>query len=232
MSYLIRDLAESERPYEKALSYGVETLSDAELLSVIIRTGTKKMGALAIANRILELHPLEKGLLGLNYLSRSDLKKIPGIGDTKATELLCAIELSKRIRERSFLERISFRDVQTVGEYCLQKCRFLQTEHVFVMLLSPASHLITEISLTEGTVDVSIASPREIFIAALKYEAAGIIVYHNHPSGNPLPSDADLRFTKMLEQAGAMLGIRLIDHVIIGNNSYISLREKGHILET
>ena len=227
MTQLIRDLAECERPYEKAKTYGIETLSDAELLAVIIRTGTKEIGAIGIANMLLNLHPSEKGLLGLNYLTRKELLRLPGVGDTKATQLLAVKELSGRMRERSFRDKLSFCDPKSVGEYYLQKCRFLTTEHVFVLMLTSAMEMICERALSVGTVDHALISPRDIYIEAIRYEAASIILVHNHPSGNPLPSKADLSFTDQVRTAGKLLDIRLADHVIVGRNSYVSLRETG-----
>ncbi len=231
MSYLVKELAACERPYEKALAYGVETLSDAELLAVIIRTGTKNAGAITIANRVLNLHPVQKGILGLNYISRRDLKTLPGVGDTKATELLAVAEISRRIRERTFQEQLTFNEPESVGAYYLQKCRFQIKEQVYAMLLSSGNALLKEWLVSEGTEDKALISARHIFSEALKYEAAGVILVHNHPSGNPFPSEADISLTKQLLQAGKLLDIRLLDHIIVGKNNYISLRQKGDIFE-
>ena len=228
---MIRDLAVTERPYEKALAYGVQTLSDAELLAILVRTGTRKAGALSIANQILNLHATQKGLLGLNYLTRKELTSLPGIGNTKATELLAVTELSRRMRERSFLERIRFLDTKSVGEYCLQKCRFLQTEHVFLFLLNSANELLSEVELSEGTVNMALISPREVFLTALKHDATHLILVHNHPSGVPFPSEQDKQVTRRIATLGELLDLKLLDHIIVGKNSYVSLKEKGDIFE-
>ncbi len=227
MNHLMRDIASCERPYEKALAKGIEALSDAELLSVIIRSGSRDESALTLAHRILNLHPLVKGPAALNFLCREELCKLPGIGSVKATQLLAVAELSARIREYTFRESLNFSTPETVGQYYMQKCRFSDVELVFVMYLTAANTLLSERLLSRGTVDMALVSPREVYIDAMRLEAKNILLVHNHPSGNPNPSEQDLQITKQLVAAGMLLDIRLLDHIIVSRNSYISLREKG-----
>jgi len=227
MNNLIKDIACCERPYEKAISKGINTLSDAELLAVIIKNGTSDDSSIDLANQVLNSHPLLKGLLGLNYLSREDYLLIKGIGDIKATQLLAVAELASRMNRSRLKQSIVFNTPSTIAEYYIEKCRFLHKERVYLMLLSSAHTLIKEILLTEGLINQSLLSPREIFIEALKYQAVRIILVHNHPSGFPEPSEEDIRTTRKIIEAGQLLDIYLSDHIIVGNNSYFSMAERG-----
>lgn len=229
MQHLIRSLAITERPYEKAISNGIESLSDSELLAIVLRTGTKDESALDLANHVLNSHLTIKGLLGLCDLTRSKLCQIKGIGDIKATQLLAVTELSKRINRLSYRNDIVYDNPEKIADYYIQKCKFLKKEHTFLMLFSNTHMLIDDIQISEGTVNSSLLSPREIMIEALKREAVNFIIVHNHPSGNPEPSAADITITKKLHAAGELLDIHLSDHIIIGNNCYVSLLERGYI---
>lgn len=229
MQHLIRSLAITERPYEKALAKGVESLSDSELLAIIIRTGTKDESAIDLANHLLDTHITIKGLLGFASLTRKDLCSIKGIGDTKATLLLAVIELSKRINHLNFRNDIVFDNPAQIADYYINKCKFLKKEYVFLMLFSNTHMLIDDIQISEGTVNASFLSPREIMIEALKREAVHMILIHNHPSGNPEPSEADIAITKKIHAAGELIDIHLSDHIIIGNGCYVSLLERGYI---
>ena len=208
MKHLICSLAVTERPYEKALLNGIESLSDSELLAIILRTGTKDVSALDLANQVLDTHITTKGLLGFANLTRRQLCSIKGIGDTKATQLLAVTELSKRISNLYFRNEIIFDNPATIADYYIQKCKFLKTER---------------------TVNASFLSPREIMIEALKREAVHFIIVHNHPSGNPEPSEADILITKKIHAAGELMDVHLSDHIIIGNGCYVSLLERGYI---
>ncbi|MGN0367240.1 MAG: DNA repair protein RadC [Wujia sp.] len=227
MHNLIKNLAACERPYEKALRYGVETLSDAELLSLVLRTGTKDTGVLGIANQILNIHPTQKGLIGLNYLLVSDLKEIPGVGDVKAIQILAVAELAYRMNLEKAQTLLEFQNPQTIADYYIQKCKYFTTEHAFVLLLTNAHTLIKEIELSNGTVNQTQLSPREVFLEAVRYGAVHIILVHNHPSGYPEPSQADVVITRQIQEAGKIMNIQLSDHIIVAQNSYISMLERG-----
>lgn len=231
MNNLIKDIACCERPYEKAKMYGVKVLSDSELLAIILRSGTKTQSSIDLANIVLNLHPLHKGITGLNYLTREELVSINGIGDTKATMLLAIAELSHRMNSRITEKRVIFNNPVTIGEYYIRKCKFLTKEKTYLLMLSSSHELIKEIEISEGTVNQALLSPREVFIEALKYSAVNIILVHNHPSGNPEPSMADIKITKKIQNAGNMLDINLSDHIIVGNNKFVSMRERGIINE-
>ena len=207
MHILVKDLAVCERPYEKAERYGVSALSDAELLSLIMRTGTKKAS-------VLDLLPQE-------------LTKLPGIGNIKAIQLLALAEISKRMNLEQLQKKLEFHTPDTIGAYYREKCRFLTIEKTFLLLLTNAHTLIKEIELSSGTVNQTYLSPREIFIHALRYEAVHIVLVHNHPSGRVTPSDTDIQSTLRIRDAGKMLGIQVSDHIIVAGDQYLSMLERG-----
>lgn len=225
----MKDIPENDRPYEKCLRMGPEGLSDEELLAVIIRTGSRKSSSLALARQVLELnYPNDDGLLGLCRLTLPELKSLEGIGTVKGIQLLCIGELSKRISRRSAMVRSTvFDNPQSVVEYYMEEVRHLQQEHLYVMLLNIKNQLIRDLLISKGTVNASLASPREIFIQALRYQAVGIILIHNHPSGDPTPSREDCMLTRRVFEAGSLIEIQLLDHIVIGDNSFCSFKKEG-----
>ncbi|NLK27079.1 MAG: DNA repair protein RadC [Clostridiales bacterium] len=223
----VKDLPASERPYEKCEKYGAGVLSDAELLAVIIRTGTKEKRAIDLAVNILNYSTAYPGLKGLNYLTLKELMNIKGIGRVKAIELLCLTELTKRMAKEMHKESLKLITPQSVADYFMQDMRHLTHEQVILLMLDSKNRIIKDMIVSTGTVNTSLMPVREIFVQALKYEAVNIIVLHNHPSGDPSPSSEDIRVTKRLLDAGNLIGITLMDHIIIGDNRYISLKEKG-----
>lgn len=231
MNTRIKDIACCERPYEKAKEYGISSLSDAELLSIIIRTGTRQYSSIDVSNMVLNAHPVHKGLVGLNYLKRNELINLPGIGDTKATELLAVAELSGRINQAIAREAMVVDNVETIAAYYMEKCRFLTREKTFLVLLGAGNKLIYEICLSEGTINSAHLSPREIYIEAFNHGAVNIILIHNHPSGDVTPSTEDIVTTKQIVAAGNIVGIHLLDHIIVGHDTYFSMFERGILNE-
>ncbi len=225
----IEDMSENEKPCEKMLSTGPESLSDAELLAIIIRTGNRNMNAINLAQSVLNYHNVYKGIPGLNYLSLKDMMSIPGIGKVKSCQLMAVIELSKRISESTFKPNIRYDSPESVADYFMERLRFLTKERVYAVFVSASYAILSDVLVSEGTIDKSILSPREIFLEALKVDASGVILIHNHPSGNPEPSDADIVISLKIQDLGKQLGIKLIDHIIIGDKIYISLHERGLI---
>ena len=224
----MKDIPSDERPYEKCLKEGAQSLSDAELLSIIIRTGSKGENSLILAQKILALNYPKKGILGLLHLSMQELMQVKGIGTVKGAQLLCIGELSKRIWKRTAqLEASTFHNPLDIVNYYVEDMRHREQELVYVMLLNTKGVLIRDIMISQGTVNVSVVSPREIFIEAVKHHAVSLVMIHNHPSGDPAPSREDIKLTKRVKEAGELLGIRLLDHIIIGDNCYISLKERG-----
>jgi DNA repair protein RadC len=225
----VKELPVSERPYEKCERYGATVLSDAELLAVIIRTGTKQQRAIDLAVNILNYSTAYPGLKGLNYFTIKELMKIRGIGRVKAIELLCLTELTRRMAKETLRESIRLTTPQSVADYYMQDMRHLTREQVILLMLDSKNKLMKDMVISEGTVNTSIMPTREIFVHAVKEGAVNIILLHNHPSGDPTPSAEDIRVSKKLTEAGNLIGISLMDHIIIGDNRYISLKEQGLI---
>lgn len=223
----IREIPEENRPYEKCLRLGVSSLTDEELLAVLLRTGTSGSSALELAGEILHLSKNKDGLAGLHQLSLEQLKDIRGIGTVKAVQIKCIGELSKRIASTTAERGISYDNPASVAEFYMEQFRHLEQEQLLCMMLDCKNHRLGDEVIFKGTVNSSLVSPREIFLAAMSYHAVGILLIHNHPSGDPTPSQADINITKKIKYAGTMLGIPLLDHIIIGDCRYMSFRERG-----
>lgn len=223
----MKDLPTTDRPYEKCLSLGPRALSDAELLAVIIRTGTRDHTSLELARRILELGKPGQGLLSLLHCSMTELCQVKGIGMAKGAQLLCVGELSRRIwNHRSREGALIFTKPEEIAGYYMEDMRHLEQEEIHVMYFNTKQALIREQLISRGTVNASVTTPREILIEALRCLAVGMVLVHNHPSGDPSPSQSDELLTKRVLEAGALTGITLLDHIIIGDCTYYSFREQ------
>lgn len=220
MSYLIRELPESERPRERFKKYGVESLSDEELISILIRTGTKQKSVKDVSLNLLK----EIKLNDLNNTSYKTLKNIKGIGEVKAITLLSAIELGKRVMN---IEHISEKIRTSKDVYNLTKNEMSNKlqEQFMAIYLDNLNNVILKKILFIGTVNKSEITPRDIFREAVKNNAPKIILVHNHPAGSVMPSESDIYLTKELIKLGKMLGIKVLDHIIIGKNNYYSIKE-------
>jgi len=224
----MKDIPSVERPYERCLQEGPAALSDAELLSVIIRTGSRGESSLALSQKILALNYPREGILGLLHLSLQDFMAVKGVGKVKGIQLLCIGELSRRIWKKEAVRDVMFfREPKTIADYYMEDMRHMEQEHLRAMFLNTKNGLIKDILVSKGTVNASLAEPREIFIEALRCHAVYLILVHNHPSGDPTPSRADCELTSRIKAAGELIGINLIDHIVIGDNEYISFRERG-----
>lgn len=217
----------TERPYEKCITSGVDSLSDVELLAAILRTGTKSKSVLSLSNQILSYSKEYTGLLVLNHLSVNDLMTIDGIGKVKAVQIQCIAELAKRMSKATREKGIRLLSPDTVASYYMEDMRHLTTEQIKLIMVDSKSKILADKIVSKGTVNASILAPREIFITALNNGAVNIILLHNHPSGDPTPSSEDIRTTTRIKEAGKLIGIGLMDHIIIGDNKYVSLKEKG-----
>lgn len=226
--YTMKELPASERPYEKAEAEGVERLSDKELLTVLIRTGTKTERADQVALRILESCG-EDGLQALWNLDMEELKELPGIGRVKAIQLLCVCELARRMArgKRLFGKQVS--SPEDVVSFYHAQLKYQQKECLVLIVLDSKNRILADEILSVGSLNLSIADPREIFMTALKKNGASIILLHNHPSGDPTPGKEDILTTERIEKAGILLGIPLNDHIILGQNAYISLKAEGYL---
>lgn len=220
----------NEFPYERFERVGAQALTDAELVAVILRTGTIGEDALSLAHKVLALrNGSETGILALHSLPLEELLKIKGIGKVKAIRLKCVAEICARMQTRTKQEMVSFQDPATVAGLYMERMRHLETEHVYLLLCDNRNHILKEILLSKGTVNASVISPREIFIEALRYHAVSVLLIHNHPSGDPSPSEQDIVITHNILEASRMIQIPLLDHIIIGDNIYTSLKEKGYL---
>ncbi|WP_343209103.1 RadC family protein [Anaerolentibacter hominis] len=222
-----KELPPTEQPYEKAEQNGITSLTDGELLAVIIRTGSRGSRALDVAHAVLARHEQYPGLVGLNYLTLEELKSIDGIGRVKAIQLSAVAELSKRMAAAVRPEGICFQSPEQIAGYYMESMRFLTREELLVGMLDSRNRLTKDMKLSAGTVNFSVVSPREVFLCAFKHEAVSIFLVHNHPSGDPAPSKEDIMVTRRLSEIGSLIGIKLVDHIIIGDNRYISLKEQG-----
>lgn len=220
-----RQIPDGELPYEKCEKHGAANLSDAELLAVILRTGTSGKTAVELARDILASEP--GGLLNLYRMSREELQRYQGIGRVKAIQLKCIGEISKRISMARHFQGITLNDARAVANYYMEQLRYEEREVLLVSMYDAKCRLIGDEMISVGTVNASLVSPREIFLRAVGRHAVTIILLHNHPSGVPEPSTADKRVTEQVKLCGELLGIRLSDHIIIGDNRYYSFKEQG-----
>lgn len=222
----LQEKSRQELPYERFLRFGPENLTEAELLAVIIRTGTKEKSALQLAEQVLRLasYPRE-GLLGLYNVTLEELKSVKGIGEVKAVKLKCLAELSKRMSAATASKGICFRSSGQVAGYFMERLRHRTTECVVLACLDAKGQLIAEKRLSDGSVKMALISPREIFLEALSCRAVNILLVHNHPSGDPSPSSADAELTESVKELGEKIDIPLLDHIVIGDNRYYSFKE-------
>lgn len=218
----IHDLPRIERPREKLIKYGVSNLSSIELLAIILRTGKKGEGVLALANRLLRKISLEK----LSESSFGEFKKISGIGPAKACELLSCLELGRRIFENKKVNISQILSPQDVFDN-LKDIRTSKKEHFVAFFLDSRNQEIKREIISIGTINASLVHPREVFEPAIKYLSVQVILAHNHPSGELEPSEEDLTVNKRLVEAGKLLGIEVLDHVIVTKDSFMSFKEKG-----
>jgi DNA repair protein radc len=223
-TFKIIDLPENERPRERLFRYGVGALSNSELLAIILRSGSKKENILNLSSRIIKKNG---GLNGLLNSSLDDFMKVHGIGRAKAAQLVALIELSKRFRSYKDGDEYKISSPKDAVELVMEEMRSLKQEYLKVIMLNTKNVVIFIRDVSIGSLNSSIVHPREVFCDAIKKSSASIVICHNHPSGDPTPSNEDINITHRLKECGKLLGIDLLDHLIIGNGKYISLKEKG-----
>ncbi|MBR4669863.1 MAG: DNA repair protein RadC [Butyrivibrio sp.] len=215
-------------PYERFMRFGARSLTDAELLAIIIRTGSSTCSPIEIAGNVLSLgRGKEKGLNCLYGVSLDELKRINGIGEVKAVKLKCIAEMAMRMSMRTASLSLDCCKPSEVAHCYMEKLRHEEREKVILLCLNNKLRLIEECLLSIGTVNSASLSPRDVYMHALKTGASGIILIHNHPGGDPTPSRADVAITNKIRESGNMLDITLRDHIIIGDKSYYSFEEKG-----
>ena len=211
------------------MKHGAASLTDAELLAIIIRTGTRNASALAIAQQILDRFEQNRQLNSLHHITMQELMEIDGIGEVKAVKIKCIAELSARMAKQHAAQTLDFKTPSSIADYYMEQLRHEEVEKVLLLLLDTKLHLMEEYLLSKGTVSASLLSTREVFRHALRAGACKIVLLHNHPSGSCNPSMEDLSVTKKIMEAGKLMEIPLLDYLIVGDGCYLSLKEHGYI---
>ncbi|WP_123041295.1 RadC family protein [Cohnella candidum] len=223
-AYRLRDLPEDERPRERMMRLGAEALSHAELLAILLRTGSRRESAVHLAQRVLQD---SGGLRRFAERSWDELTHIPGIGPAKALELQASLELGRRVARSRLPEAALIASPRDAADLLMEELRRLREEHFVVLFLNTKNRVIGRQTLSIGSLNASIVHPREVFRAAIRRSSASILCAHNHPSGDPTPSPEDKQLTRRLAEAGELVGIELLDHIVIGDNRFVSLKELG-----
>lgn len=222
---MVRDYPIEERPRERMVKEGAEKLSNQELLAILLRTGTKNESVFQLASRVLkEVSSIRR----LTEASIEELTAVKGIGQAKAVQIKAGIELGRRVARKQ-AELLTIRSPQDAATYLMELLALEQQEKFYCLYLNTKNQVIYEKTVFVGSLNASIVHPREVFKEAFKHSAASIIVSHNHPSGDPTPSREDIEVTKRLVNAGEIVGIECLDHLVIGDGQFVSLKEKGYI---
>lgn len=225
-SFTIKDWPENERPRERLLKWGADKLTDTELLAILIRVGGVQDTAIDLARNMLTKFD---GFRGLDAKSAAELKKVKGIGPAKVAQIKAALELGKRLLTENSKEKRKIESCNDVFQLVAPYLRNLSREVFKVLLLTSRNNLIAEKTIFEGSLTESLVNPREIIKEAINEAAASVIFIHNHPSGNPKPSNEDKKITKTLVNSCNLVGINVLDHIIIGSETYYSFSENGMI---
>lgn len=223
---MIKEIPKEERPRERFLKYGPTTMQTHELLAIILRTGSKDISVLDVSKELLSRF---RTLKDLSKASITELTKQKGIGSSKAMELLAAIEIGKRVRLETFQRNVSLTKPEQIFHYMKDNLELKTQEHLIAIYLTAKGELIKKETLFIGSLNSSLIHPREIFKHAVLNSAAAIVLVHNHPSGDPTPSNQDISVTKLIHENSLMMDIKLLDHVIIGRDKYFSFKEKNII---
>ncbi len=223
----IKDMPENERPRERLVRYGSHTLSNNELLAILLRIGSKEQSALELASTVLS-HD-KKGIRFLANCTVEELREIKGIGESKACQIIAAVELGNRLSRSQLELKKTIKSPKDVIDIFINDMRFLEKEHFKVVFLNTKNEIIAFETISIGSLNASIVHPREVFNRAIKKSSAAVILLHNHPSGNPEPSKEDINITRRLIEAGKIIGIEVLDHIIIGDGDYFSLKENSLI---
>jgi DNA repair protein RadC len=221
----INKRSEDERPREKLLTFGAETLTDSELMAILINNGTRNKSAIDLAKELLENY--DNNLFELTKCEVESFKTLDGIGDAKATILAAAFELGKRIKIADLDIKDKITSPEKIGKYFIHKLASETVEKFYAVYLNTANKIIKEKQITSGILNASLVHPREVFKTAISLSANTIILVHNHPSGNTTPSKEDINITHQLVEAGKIIDIKILDHLIIAGNSFYSFNANG-----
>lgn len=220
----IREIPSDERPRERLIHFGAEALNTAELLAILLRTGTEQRSAVGLADFLLSHF---SGIRGIAGATVEELAGVHGIGPAKAAQIKAAIEFGRRLVAASPEERPRIRSPRDVYNLLGPSLRDERREHFVAVLLDTKGGVLRQRTVSVGDLSSSIVHPREVFAEAIRHGAASLIVAHNHPSGDPTPSPEDAAVTRRLVEAGELLGIEVLDHIVLGDNRWVSLKEKG-----
>ncbi|WP_181349960.1 DNA repair protein RadC [Thalassobacillus sp. CUG 92003] len=223
---MIKDVPKQDRPRERLMEVGASLLSNSELVSILLGSGTRNESVTTLAQRLL-IH--FEGLSLLKDATVEELKAIRGIGEAKAILIMAAIELGKRVHQLKPGDRYVIRSPEEGADFVMEEMRDLQQEHFICLFLNTKNQVLHRQTIFIGSLNASIVHPREIYKEAVKRSAASIICAHNHPSGDPTPSQEDIHVTRRLTECGKMLGIEMLDHIVIGDRKFVSLKEKGYL---
>jgi DNA repair protein RadC len=227
-SYPITEWPEADRPREKLLGHGAESLSDAELLAIVLRTGDGTSGRTAL-DHARQLIKTFKNFRNLASVTTTELYNLKGVGPAKAAAVMAVMEISRRYATERFTQGTVFCHSKSVFAHFHQRLRDRKKECFFILLLDSKNRAIKEERISEGTLTSSLVHPREAFAPAVRDSAASLILVHNHPSGDPAPSREDEEITRRLVEGGHLLGIGVLDHIIIGHGSYYSFADEGRL---
>lgn len=221
---MIRDLPTGERPRERLLHYGASALSTSELLAIILRVGTSGENVVRVAEKLLARHD---GLPGMAQATIAELCQDKGVGEAKAIQIKAALELGRRLLVAAPHERPQIRQPADAANLLMAELSLLSQEHLRTVLLDTRNRVISIPTIYIGSLNAASVRVGEVFREAIRANCASMIVVHNHPSGDPTPSPEDVRVTEMLVEAGKLLDVAVLDHVVIGRNRYVSLKERG-----
>ncbi|WP_342305651.1 DNA repair protein RadC [Methanolobus sp. ZRKC5] len=221
----IHDMPEEERPRERLLKYGPDALSNAELLAIILRTGTQKENIINLCSRIFSEYNIKQ----LSHANISRLTQIHGIGNAKAAQIAAVFELARKLEGFTDDPKRKIKSPADVYSLLYPRMREHKRERLVALLLDTKNHVIREEVVSIGSLNANIVHPREVFKAALMESCASVILSHNHPSGDPTPSREDIAVTEKLVEGGKLLGIDVLDHVVIGDGRYVSLKDEGFV---
>ena len=223
-SVTIKDIPQDERPIERLIACGPEALSTAEIMAIVIRCGTRGENVVDLASRLLNSCGSMKNLACADF---AELASVKGIGRVKAAQLKAAIELGKRVVLADFQEKKQVENPEDIVNMLMPKMRYLHKEEFRAVFLDTRNRILDVVTISVGSLDTSIVHPREVFREAVRRSSASVIFVHNHPSGDPVPSEEDIAVTKRLMQAGELLGVQVLDHIVIGDNVFVSFKNKN-----
>lgn len=213
------------KPRERLVQLGLEELEDDELMAILLGSGTKGENVMIVANKVLNAIKLESNF---NDITIEELEKIKGIGMAKAATILAGVELGRRLFMEEKRRNIQIRNPETIADYYFHKLAHKMREHFCILLLDTKNRIISEEQISEGSLNASIVHPREVFKSAIRKSANSIVLIHNHPSGDVEPSREDIEITKRLVKAGEIIGIIVLDHIIVGDKNFLSMKEKSY----